>query len=498
MKKDNTKLVEALWLVLNGLCSESLFLTKMMDRKDNSDVAERLSTNAPSSKLFKEVLSYVPVFGKLSVKQKMLAAPRHVLKTEKEYREYINKCMQVIHNRICEDKETSPCIVEFFDFNDNSVEGYVDNNDSEYDCLNRRIMINASEYINTKIGGEEILINLYYQTMMHILTEKMLKVYYKNDFNENTAPTNGEIFVMLQYALALFSLNSDRAIEIDEITSKIESGEIEPSKSKRDAKTAMLIEDVEFGEVVSPLSLFSYMYGLEEFLVECMRNGVYNISGVGEKLEALAADFYKALSVKNATECAVYCDYNTKLFNDIWGDTRVFGDTTMLGKSGNAEYYMTMNGLVSSFVENLNRSTTAPFLRLFGVECGAGLDASDVVKLLDQEFYSRNPDLNPASNLDDEGFPIVEDDEDMEWYADDYDYKDVSGDDVDLSSLENFEDEYYETDDGLNYKEMPNRYNYLKSARERMTGLKAKMPDPSTKIGDNYNGGNKGETPDEK
>lgn len=487
MEKDNTKLVDALWLILNGLCSESSFLTKMMDREDDSEIAERLSTNASNSELIKEILGYVPVFGKLTARQKAVAAPKHALKTEKEYREYINKCMQVIHNRICEEKEASPCVVEFFDFDENSVGGFIDNNDSEYDCINRRIMINASEFINSRIGGEEMLINLYYQTMMHILTEKMIKIYYKNDFNENTAPTNGELFVMLQYALTLFSLNSERAIEIDEITSKIESGESELSENRRDAKTAMLLDNVEFGEVVSPLSLFSYMYGLEECLVECMSNGVYNISGVGEKLEALAADFYEALSVKNATECAFYLDYNTKLFNDIWGNTRVFGDTAMLGKHGNAEYYMAMAGLVPSFVENLNRSTTAPFLKLFGFECRAGLDARDVVKMLDDEFYSRYPDRRPTGNFDEDGFPIAEGDEDAEWCT--------GGDDFD--DFDDFEDSDV-TGEDLDYMKMPNRYYYLKSVREKMTGVKAKRPDPDTKIGNSYNGGNKGETPGEK
>ena len=103
MEKDNTKLVDALWLILNGLCSESSFLTKMMDREDDSEIAERLSTNASNSELIKEILGYVPVFGKLTARQKAVAAPKHALKTEKEYREYINKCMQVIHNRICEE-----------------------------------------------------------------------------------------------------------------------------------------------------------------------------------------------------------------------------------------------------------------------------------------------------------------------------------------------------------------------------------------------------------
>lgn len=491
MKNDNAKLVEALWLILNGLCSKSLFLTRMMDRKDDSDIAGSLSTKAPNSALFNEIIGYVPVFGKLTAGQKAKVAPSHILKTEEEYREHINKCMQVIHNRICEEKETSPCVVEFFDFDEKSANGYIDNNDSEYDCLNRRIMINASNYINSKISGEEMLVNLYYQTMVHVLTEKMLKIYYRNDLSENAAPTNVEIYAMLQYALTLFSLNSDRAVEIDEMDSKGESD------TKRDAKTAMLLDNVEFGEVVSPLSLLSYAQGLEELLVECMKNGVYNKNGVGEKLEAIAADFYGTLSKKNAAECVIFSDYNNKLFNDVWDGTNVFGKTSMLGKSGNTEYFMTMAGLLPSFIESLNRKTTASFLRLFGVACEEGSDAQDVVRALDEEFYSRNPDLNPAFRFDDEGFPIVDDD-DLEWYDDNYGYDDINGDDADLGELEDYEDDYDEMDDDLNYKEMKNRYNYFRSAREKMTGVPAKKPDPNTLIGDSRNGRRKGETPDEK
>ena len=46
-----------------------------------------------------------------------------------------------------------PADFDSLDFDENIVVVFVDNNDSEYDCINRRIMINASEFINSRIGG---------------------------------------------------------------------------------------------------------------------------------------------------------------------------------------------------------------------------------------------------------------------------------------------------------------------------------------------------------
>ncbi len=477
----NEKNIKILRLFLNGLANASPVMTKLFDREDNSAKALRLTTNATDAQLYSEIINYLPKFDEAKNKAQV-AGGKFVNKSATEYKAYVERCMQVVHNRICEAHGAKPAVVCFMDFNGpNDVT--VDDDESLYDLVNTLVCINSSDFVNSSVCGEQLLVNLFYETYCHILAEKMIKIY-KGELIDVSSSCEAELYAIVDLALSTYCENSPKAIDVIETKDLLQSNGLQGKLSREYARIAMLLDECDFTESVSPKSIYCYMNGLEECLTRIMATNLYNDKS-GGKFEGIAYDFYEGLSKNNATDSVIFAVHNRELFEAV-GIKEPIGQTLEVTQNGKT-FWVSMDQMMGMLFDRIERGCASDYFATVGIKVDVGVSADEVNKALYNEFYSRHPELDENDKFDDEGFPIVDDEDYEEFIEEDF----ASPDDVDISELEKLEDEEedYEDEEYLGLMEMPNIYNYAKNKRERITGVYCKKPNLEIKIGDNQRAG---------